>query len=130
MGGAIHVGMGKDDRELVTAVAAHDVAVSGGRSQHFSDPAKGSVAPKVTSLVVDLLHVVDVDHQDRDRARRPERGVELLLDPGLEEPAGVDAGQRIHRGHLRPGAFTALSGSRFGRSARTSGGVGGRHSPR
>ena len=59
--------LGKEDRELLTAVARHRI----GAAQHLRDQLRHvsqHLIPRLVTVgVVDPLEVVDVDHQQRER---------------------------------------------------------------
>jgi hypothetical protein len=64
------LGVGHDDRELLAAVAARQVDGPDVGGQAHGELAQHLVADVVAEAVVDLLEVVDVDHQGRRPARR------------------------------------------------------------
>ena len=52
----------------------------------------------MTSGVVDLLQVIQIDHQERERHSRAARAGELLLEALVEAGAAGDVSQRVGAG--------------------------------
>ena len=65
--GAVEVGAGEDDRELLAAVAGGLVDLARGLAQHPGHLAQDDVALLVAVGVVDVLEVVDVEQHERQR---------------------------------------------------------------
>ena len=59
----------EQDRELVTPEAADGVAAARAFAQPLGDPEQHLVAGLVAEGVVDVLEVVEVEHQDGDAGR-------------------------------------------------------------
>lgn len=57
--------VGQNDGKLLSAVAHDDVAGARGALDHLGDLAQDEISDVVSTLVVDLLEVVDIDHQQR-----------------------------------------------------------------
>ena len=68
--GPCQVGVGQDDDEYLTAVAAGEVAVAQGRPQRGADIGQGLIADRVPETFVDVAEVVEIDHQQADRVGR------------------------------------------------------------
>ena len=94
--------MGEEDRELVAAHPERPIAPPKGRGGDPAHRRQQLVARGVAPLVVDLLEVVDVHDQERQRAVRPLGEVELAGELVLERAVvaqprqGVD--QRVVAG--------------------------------
>jgi hypothetical protein len=111
---------GEDDRELLAADPADDVARAHGRAQVVGELGEHLVAHGMPEDVVDLLEVVDVDHHDGDvlvrgrgeRQLAPEALVEVtvVVEPRervglslpLEASADVRVVERERRGVAEP----------------------------
>ena len=61
------VGLGEDQRELLAAVAAGEVDLADAAEQDLADRAQDRVAGLVAMGVVDLLEVVEVEEDERER---------------------------------------------------------------
>ena len=73
--------VGEQQQELVAALAGEQVARARGASRRRSgDPAQQLVAGGVAEGVVDELEVVEVEVQQRDRARRAPRARQRELE--------------------------------------------------
>ena len=72
-------GAGEDERELVAAEPAGDVAAARDVGEHLGDTAQHSVAGQVAVGVVDALEPVEVDEQ-QSRWRRTLRGGDLVAE--------------------------------------------------
>src|SRR5262249_17730370 len=88
---------GQDDAEFLTAVAAQEVAFAQSREEAARDDLQREVAQGVAVAVVQVLEVVDVDHDARERLaaglRLHEQSVERL-----EEGAAIETpGERVAR---------------------------------
>ena len=104
------IGVGQGEQELVAADAAADVAGPQLAEDHARGHLQRLVAGAMPGRVVELLEVVDVEHDDGDllapRARVLERLVQRVVEAAVVEHAGqrilehepVDPGlQRPHR---------------------------------
>ena len=91
------VGGRQDDRELLTSDTADDVAGAHGCTQYVGHLEQELVADAVSVDVVDLLEVVEVEHDQADRVVLRRRAHELLPNAIVERAVVVEAGQRIGR---------------------------------
>ena len=88
---------GHDDRELLAADPADDVRRTDARAQDLAEPDQDLVPDTVPVDVVELLEVVDVEHEDGDRVVRtararqlgPEAVVEVAVVPEPCERVGL-----------------------------------------
>ena len=97
------LGVGQQDGELFPALAAGEVLVAQHGAQRRADAGQDLVAHRVPVLVVDLLEVVEVDHEQRERRlgrgglrERPLQRVgdrALVGQPGQAVGGGADLGQ-------------------------------------
>ena len=85
----------EQDRELVAALAAHDVALPNRSGQALRDAAQDVVAHRVAERVVDPLEVVEVHEQQGDAARLASLASERPLEVIAQQDAVGEAGQRI-----------------------------------
>ena len=86
---------GQQDREFVATEARAGIAGADlglGTPRHFLERL---VAGQVAEAIVDLLEVVDVDHEARQRLARALRSRELLAQAVVEIAAVVPAGEEI-----------------------------------
>jgi hypothetical protein len=74
LGGPVLVGVDRDERELVAAVAGGEIVGAGGGAQRVTDAAQDLVTDQVAVLVVDCLEIVEVDQDQRQRTRIGARG--------------------------------------------------------
>ena len=93
--GLMPVGLDEDDGELLAAIAAGGIGrpqpvLQDGchRPQHF-------VADDMSVAVVDLLEVIDVDEQKRERALIALGPLYLQIEPLVEGPPVQEASQRV-----------------------------------
>src|SRR5690606_5813378 len=86
----------QQDGELFTAVTRHHFSAS---AYHLrkkgADPAQTLVAGRVTQPVVELLELVQVEQDQRDRQFVTPRAVPFLHERAFEEPAVGDSGQIV-----------------------------------
>jgi hypothetical protein len=83
-------GGGEDDEEFLTAESPDDVATSDGAAQHAAERAQHLIAGRVPEIVVDLLEVVEVQHDHGIVAREPAEGT-------IKHAAVGEAGQQVGR---------------------------------
>jgi hypothetical protein len=97
----------EDDRELVAAEPAQDVALAEAVAQDVGERAHDPVARRVAAEVVDVLEVVEIEQQQRAVAEREP----AFQFPG-EGAAVEQSGQRILVGHSDEGflPFITFSG--------------------
>ena len=79
----------RDHRELLAAVAREDVLGADRLRHHAGDGGQHGVTGQVTVGVVDLLEVVDVDEQQRQRLLVPDREADLRVQ-AIDEVAAVE----------------------------------------
>ena len=106
---AVALRLGEDHPELLAAEAPDDVGLARHLVQGATQLREDCVPGGVAVLVVDLLEVVGVDHEDREGLIESGRAGELTPSLAQELSAGEDAGQvvdggpaplhREHRGH-------------------------------
>jgi hypothetical protein len=90
------VGAAQEDAELVAPEARDDVALAQRLAQPRADAAQQLVADVVAERVVELLELVEVDHQQRERLLGRDRG----LDVGRERAAVAQAGEVVGQRQL------------------------------
>src|SRR3954452_9593702 len=88
-------GLGKDDDELLAAVAAHDVDLTDLVADAVRDLHHDRVANRVAVRVVDLLEQVEVEHQDGQGAVEPAGALDLAGQGRLEEPVVSEPGEAV-----------------------------------
>ena len=97
----VDVGARQQQRELLAAVARRQIVVAGrGFLQQLADPAQADVAFDVAVAIVEQLEVVDVDHQQRDRATELAGALPFGGEPRVEAAPVGEAGQRVARREL------------------------------
>ena len=98
------LGVGQQDRELLPAVAAGEVPAPQRAAEHRADVRQDLITHRVPALVIDLLEVVQVDQEQRDR-RLGGRGLgERPLQRVGDGALVGQAGQAVGRGaDLRDG---------------------------
>src|SRR3954451_925 len=87
--------LGKDDDELLAAVAAHDVDLADLVTDAVGDLHHDRVADRMAVRVVDLLEQVEVEHQDGQGAVEPAGALDLPGQGRLEEPVVAEAGEAV-----------------------------------
>ena len=103
-------GAGQHRDEFLAAIAPEQVLRPQRAAQRVRDHAQAMVAAGVAVEVVDLLEVIDVDEQQRQRRRMPLAvGLEGARDPLVDAAAVEGAGQGVDLG----GAPQGLGGDRF-----------------
>ena len=85
----LEVDLATDHRELLAAVARQDVLGADRLRHHAGDGGQHRVTGQVTVGVVDLLEVVDVDEQQRQRLLVPDREADLRVQ-AIDEVAAVE----------------------------------------
>src|ERR1043166_6940545 len=96
--GAFDVRFGQDDGELLAAVAGEQLLLADAPLDAGGKLAEGEVAAEVAEVVVDVLELVDVDHDQREGALITGAASELAVEE-FEEVALVEGlGQGIHDG--------------------------------
>jgi hypothetical protein len=98
------LGLGQQDRELLAAVAPGEVLSPHHAAQRGADARQHLVTRRMPVLVVDLLEVVEVEQQQRERHPRHRGLSERPLERVRDRPLVGQAGQAVGRGaHLRDG---------------------------
>lgn len=92
------MGSGQEYGELVAAEARGDVARTTCIAQHGRDQRERIIATGVTMRIIDLLEVVHVDHQYRQRHTRLKRTLDLHPERLFPHPAIADRRHRILEG--------------------------------
>jgi hypothetical protein len=88
-------GFGQENGELLAPVAAGDVEAPNTLDATLSRTPQDAISDQMAEGVIDLLEVVEVDHDHRKLARAPLCLLHLRL-PVREEPApGVEACERV-----------------------------------
>ena len=87
-----------DDRELLAAEPADHVLRPDDRAQALGEEAQQLVADGVAVHVVDVLEVVDVEHEHRERPMRAARLLQRLQQPLVEDAVVEEARQRVGAG--------------------------------
>ena len=82
-------------RELLAAEPADDVLRPDDRAQRLGEEAEQLVADGVAVDVVDVLEVVDVEHQHGERHVRAARLLQRLQQPLVEDAVVEEAGERV-----------------------------------
>ena len=95
-----HRRVGKDDGELVSAVAGRDIELGAKlRAEHSGHLPQDGVAGQVPVTIVEGLEVIKVDHQQRHRRAVPPGPGDLLLKPlvvvAVVEQARETVGDRL-----------------------------------
>ena len=93
--GSCWLDLGKEHRKLFAADASEDVLLPETRLDHESELAEHAVAGDVPVAVVDLLEVIDVEEQERQRAVVAKASLVLALERFVE--AARAFGERIVR---------------------------------
>ena len=87
--------LGKHEDELLPPIPRHDIAAPG----HLGQPSRGlaqhRVACGVTVGVVDLLEMIEIDHDQAERPLGAHRAVGLEFHDLFEEAAVVQPGQAV-----------------------------------
>ena len=89
----------QDDRELLAAVAREDLVAADALLDDARELLQHEVAREVAVDVVDLLEVVDVEHDERQIARVAARADDLLLERLEQVALHVRLRETIDDGH-------------------------------
>ena len=95
---ALHVHGGQDHGELLSAVARGEVHLSDGLAEDLGDLANDTVTLQVAVGVVELLEVVDVEHDEAEGGLVAPRPLQLLVEGLLEEMVGEQARHAVRGG--------------------------------
>ena len=93
--GAVLVGVGEQDGELVAAQPRDHVGVADGAAQQAADGDQELVAGVVAEGVVDLLEVVEVEQQQRAARAVAPAPLEVALELGVEAAPVGQAGEHV-----------------------------------
>jgi hypothetical protein len=94
--GAVGAGVGKQQHELLAAVARRQVAGAAGvRGDGLRHLLQAAVAGRMAQAVVVQLEVVDVEHHQRQGAAAAHGALPFLFQEAVEMPAVGDLGQRV-----------------------------------
>ena len=97
----VDVGAGQQQCELLAAVARRQIVVAGRRlPEQLADPAQAHVAFDVAVAIVEQLEVVDVDHQQCDRATSLPAPLPFGGEPRVEAAPVGEARQCVARCQL------------------------------
>ena len=99
--GALAVDVADHQRELVAADARDQIGRAEPLAQHLGDRLEHRVAGRVAVRVVDLLEVVEVEHDDRARVAVADGAGERLDEARLEAAAVEQRGQQVVVGDER-----------------------------
>ena len=109
------VGVDGDDRELVAAVARHEVVGPHGLAHRVADAAQNLVAGQMALALVDALEVVEIHHRKRQAVPGAPAALELapqrVVERGVVEAARQGIGSR--RQH-QPGVCAGVAARRRG----------------
>src|SRR5207247_394833 len=86
LAGAVEPGLGKQEHELLASVSRWLVHAAGLRAQDLADHLKDRISLWVTIGVVDLLEIVDVQHQQGEVVTEPVGAGRLLAGYVAEVP--------------------------------------------
>src|SRR6185295_10662841 len=104
--GAGEVGLGEEDGELLAAVAGDDVGLADGLAEGGGQVAEHLVPHLVAVGLVDVLEVVEVEEEQRQRVVVALGAAELLAEAVLEVAVVVDGGEPVGDGEtVEPGAL-------------------------
>ncbi len=109
---AFHVRLRKDHRELLPAVARHEIADAGGIAQDAGEFLENLVPRRMAVGVVVLLEVIHVDHQQRGGSTGPLGEVQLDVELIQQRSPVHEFGQAVGGSQLEElgvGAFQLLS---------------------
>jgi hypothetical protein len=98
--GLVAVDAGQEQRELVAADAREQLARPRVAAEPLRDRREHRVAGLVPVRVVDLLELVDVEHDERERRPLAMRPLDVLDEPLLQPAVVSEAGERVGEGEL------------------------------
>ena len=96
-------------RRALGVEEAERVGVADRVPQRVGDLGEEHVQLRLAQLVVDVLRVVELDHQDRERPVVAHRAVRLLADEGLDELLVPDPGDGVDDTEQRARAAVRLA---------------------
>src|SRR5881409_4108193 len=91
------VGFGQHTRELVAAVARHEIGSPQLTLENGADLPQDAVACRMAEPVVDLVQVIDVDDDEREMQGIAPRALELVAQPPVERIERRAAGHLVGR---------------------------------
>jgi hypothetical protein len=89
-----------DDGEFVPTQPCGQTAQPRAPLQSSRELSQGGITHGMAELIVDLLQIIDVDHEDREGLPRPDRGVKLFAQACKEESAVPEIREVVSRGSL------------------------------
>src|SRR4051812_5108677 len=93
------MGFGQEDGEFFAAIAAYKIVLANVLTEQLGYLPQDFVSQKVSEFVIELLEMIDVDHQQRKPEAVAFGGGERFDDASLEATPVVDAGEAVGRGH-------------------------------
>lgn len=107
--GVLVAGIGKDDRELVATVARGEIARPARRLADDRSRLPEALVPGLVAIgIVELLEVIDIEHQQRQRRARADGAVPLAAQRGVEGAPVGQPGQAVAVGERGEFAFQRL----------------------
>ena len=97
LAGAIETHLWSDQRELLPTNARDHVVLTQAPEGHGTELPQNGVARQVAERVVDMLEVVDVEHQERERALVALGACDLFIQHLIEIPLVVQLGEAVGR---------------------------------
>ena len=95
---AVVIGVGQEERELVAADPERPVRATQAGVDDAADPAEQQVARRVPVGIVDLLELVEIEQDERQRPVVPGGGRPLPLHLFLERAMVAQTGQAVEQG--------------------------------
>ena len=102
----------EDHGELVAADAGDQVMLAGALLHHRSGLLEDLIADLMAKLVVVVLEIVDIEHQERDGEMHLPGAIKDPLQEMTEVSPVVDAGQVVGDRHVLHGGVARLKGER------------------
>lgn len=109
-GRARRIGVRQEERELVAAIAEHEVGLPAGPDERGPDRAQQFIAGLMAHRVVDIAEVVEVEHDQPERGAVVDESVQVVLEGPVVEQAGQVVGLRPDLD--RPEHLRVLEGDR------------------
>ncbi len=94
------VGLGQQDREFLSAVAAYHINLAQLLVKERRNLAQDFVSQQVAELIVQPLELIDVGHDHGHAGSVAAGTLDFFQDPQFEEAAVEDSGQSIEVGQL------------------------------
>src|SRR5207237_1227046 len=89
------VSMGKKDRELIAADPRRDIRVPQVELEDLGHASQSAIACRVTALIVEALHSVEVEREHRDRTLIPGSVSQRPIEVRAETTPICEAGELI-----------------------------------